>query len=81
MQSLKERQYSVEQSLAGVRRQAKADTDAAAQGELSLADAIQAANRAWMQRNGIMDQNGQLISVAQRVGDAWGQVLDGLTSS
>ncbi|TPL42619.1 phage tail tape measure protein [Mesorhizobium sp. B2-4-5] len=81
VQALKERQYSVEQSLTGVRRQATADTEAAAQGEMTLSQAIEAANRAWMQRNGLMDANGNFISYAQRAGEAWGQVLDGLTSS
>ncbi|TIW45573.1 MAG: hypothetical protein E5V72_13250 [Mesorhizobium sp.] len=81
VQALKERQYSVEQSLTGVRRQATADTEAAAQGELSLKDAIEAANRAWMQRNGLMDANGNMISSAQRIGQAWGQMLDGVSNS
>ncbi|RWI88171.1 MAG: phage tail tape measure protein [Mesorhizobium sp.] len=81
VQALKERQYSVEQSLTGVRRQATADTEAAAQGELSLKDAIEAANRAWMQRNGLMDNNGMMISSAQRIGQAWGQMLDGVSNS
>ncbi|RWD47486.1 phage tail tape measure protein [Mesorhizobium sp.] len=81
VQALKERQYSVEQSLTGVRRQATADTVAAAQGELSLKDAIEAANRAWMQRNGLMDNNGMMISSAQRIGQAWGQALDGIANS
>ncbi|MBN9551299.1 MAG: transglycosylase SLT domain-containing protein, partial [Alphaproteobacteria bacterium] len=81
VQALKERQYSVEQSLTGVRRQATADTEAAAQGEMTLKDAIEAANRAWLQRNGLMDSNGKMIGVAQQVGTAWGQVLDGLANS
>ncbi|RWM27920.1 MAG: phage tail tape measure protein [Mesorhizobium sp.] len=81
VQALKERQYSVEQSLTGVRRQATADTEAAAQGELSLKDAIESANRAWMQRNGLMDANGNMISSAQRMGQAWEQVLDGVSNS
>lgn len=81
VQTLKERQYSVEQSLTGVRRQATADTEAASQSEMTLKDAIEAANRAWMQRNGIMDANGQMISTAQQVGTAWGQMLDGLGNS
>ncbi|TPJ51668.1 MULTISPECIES: phage tail tape measure protein [unclassified Mesorhizobium] len=81
VQALKERQYSVEQSLTGVRRQSTADTQAAAQGEMTLKDAIEAANRAWMQRNGIMDANGNMISSAQKAGAAWGQALDGIANS
>ncbi|MER8983973.1 phage tail tape measure protein [Mesorhizobium sp. M0843] len=81
VQALKERQYSVEQSLTGVRRQATADTQAAAQGEMTLKDAIDAANRAWMQRNGLMDANGNMISNAQKAGAAWGQALDGIANS
>ncbi|WP_206631222.1 phage tail tape measure protein, partial [Mesorhizobium sp. M7A.F.Ca.MR.362.00.0.0] len=81
VQALKERQYSVEQSLTGVRRQATADTTAAAQTEMTLKDAIEAANRAWMQRNGLMDANGNMISSAQKAGAAWGQALDGIANS
>lgn len=81
VQALKERQYSVEQRLNDVRRDTSADTEAAAKSELTLADAIQAANRAWMQRNGLMDAQGRMTTVAEQVGEAWGQVLDGISGS
>ncbi|WP_353646951.1 phage tail tape measure protein [Mesorhizobium sp. WSM2240] len=80
VQALKERQYSVEQSLGNARRQNTSDTEAAARGEITLAQSIEAANRAWMMRNGLMDQNGDMISAAERAGQAWGTVLDTLTS-
>lgn len=80
VQALKQRQYDVETSLGAARRQNTADTQAAAKGEITLAQSIEAANKAWMQRNGLMDNNGEMISAAERAGQAWGQVLDGLTS-
>lgn len=81
VQALKERQYSVEQSLTDVRRQAKADTDAASQSEVTLKDAIVAANVAWAQRNGLLNINGDPTTGAERVGEAWGQALDGIANS
>ncbi|MCV0350189.1 MAG: phage tail tape measure protein [Nitratireductor sp.] len=79
VQLLKERQYSIEQSLGRSRTQLTAETKAAARGEMDLKTAIEQANRAWMQRNGLMDSNGRLISAAEQAGQAWGQVLDTLT--
>lgn len=80
VQLLKERQFAIEQSLTDRRRQATADTEAAARSELTMRDAIEAANRAWMQRNGLIDSDGRMITAAEQAGEAWGQVLDTLTS-
>jgi TP901 family phage tail tape measure protein len=46
----------------------------------STASAIQSATVAWAQQNGILDSQRELIPLATQVGDAWGQVLDGLSS-
>lgn len=47
----------------------------------SVAQAIQAANVAWAQQNGLLQQNGKdMVPIAQQVGNAWGEVLSGLQS-
>ena len=46
----------------------------------TMANAIQSATKAWAQQNGILDQAGLMIPLATQVGNAWGQVLDGLSS-
>lgn len=43
-------------------------------------NAIQSATAAWAQQNGIIDATGKMIPLATQVGNAWGQVLDGLSS-
>ncbi len=82
VQSLKERQFSVETSLGELRRQVTADTEAAARSELTLRDAIADANREWMIRNGLWNAGTDApVSAAEQVGNAWSQVLDGIGNS
>ncbi len=56
-----------------------ADAVTAQQGP-SVQAAIQAANTAWLQQQGVLDQTGKMIPMAQQVGKAWGGVLDTLQS-
>ncbi|KQS84250.1 phage tail tape measure protein [Rhizobium sp. Leaf383] len=46
----------------------------------SVTSAIQSSTNAWAQSNGILDAQGKMIPMAQQVGEAWGQVLDGLSN-
>ncbi len=57
-----------------------ADAATAAQGP-SVAGAIQGATTAWAQQEGILDSAGKMIPLATQVGNVWGEVMSGLSSS
>lgn len=45
-----------------------------------LSAAINSATVSWAQQNGILDSQREMIPLATQVGNAWGEVLDGLSS-
>lgn len=73
-----QREIELKSRLVELTNEKAAADDALASRGPSVSSAIQAANQNYLQQQGVLDQFGKTIPLAQQVGSAWGEVLGGL---
>lgn len=77
---LVQKKAELEREILTLKSQQAAQTEAAARDESSLGAILSDQAREWKIRNGLMNDDGTMVSNAQQVGDAWGTVLNGMTT-
>lgn len=78
---LLERRVVLERELEALKRTQVAEADMLTRAQTDLGAALQDQVKQWQVRNGIMREDGSLVSQTEQVGAVAGEMLDGLSSS